>query len=189
MFNNTKKKVLDKTKEGCTPTCVSTNSNESKVASYKTEKNIPLSEKTEIECDSCDTQVGSKNTEYEDRDEKTSPLLKTEEQIITDISGFENTKYEDCDEKTSPLLKTEEQIITDISGLENVKELCDNSLFKKWVKLISMSKTIIFDIYNRKEYFTPVADIVLDNDKKRNTVIQFIPKISNKKFNKITEWL
>lgn len=57
----------------------------------------------------------------------------------------------------------------------------------------------MFDEYNRKEHFIPVADIVLDNEiftsgkkegnKKRNTLIQFIPKISNQEFNKKNEWI
>lgn len=87
----------------------------------------------------------------------------------------------------------------DISGLENISELYESSLIKKWVKLIPIDKTILFDEYNRKEYFIPIADIVLDSEvftsgknqgnKKRSTVIQFIPKISNDSFSKKTEWL
>jgi hypothetical protein len=88
---------------------------------------------------------------------------------------------------------------TDISGLENSNDLYENSLIKKWIKLIPIDKTISFDEYNRKEYFIPIADIVLDNEvftngkkqgnKKRNTLIQFIPTISNEIFCKKTEWL
>jgi hypothetical protein len=87
----------------------------------------------------------------------------------------------------------------DISGIENITEICDASLIKKWIKLIPIKKTIPFEEYNRKEYFIPIADIVLDNElvtieknqgqKKRNTLIQFIPKISNEEFNKKNEWL
>ena len=93
----------------------------------------------------------------------------------------------------------QEETIADISGLSNINELYENSLIKKWIKLIPIKKTIPFEEYNRKEYFTPIADIVLDNElftiekkqgqKKRNTLIQFIPKISNEEFNKKTEWL
>jgi hypothetical protein len=95
--------------------------------------------------------------------------------------------------------KNEEFPLMDISGLENINEIYDTSLIKKWVKLIAINNTILYEDYNRKEYFIPVADIVLDNEltitkekqskKKRNTLIQFIPKISNKEFNKKTEWL
>jgi hypothetical protein len=87
----------------------------------------------------------------------------------------------------------------DISGLENINELYDNSLTKKWIKLIPENKTILFEEYNRKDHFIPIADILLDKEtfesgkkqgiKKRNTLIQFIPKISNEDFNKKTEWL
>ena len=88
---------------------------------------------------------------------------------------------------------------TDISGLVNSNELYESSPIKKWIKLIPIDKTILLDDYNRKEYFVPVADIVLDcevafagknqGNKKRKTLIQFIPKISNEIFCKKTEWL
>jgi len=87
----------------------------------------------------------------------------------------------------------------DISGLENINDKYENSLTKKWIKLISINKTISFEEYNRKEYFTPIADIILDSEtvttgkkeghKKRITIIQFVPKISNYEFTKKTEWL
>jgi hypothetical protein len=85
----------------------------------------------------------------------------------------------------------QDHIISDISGMENINEIYDASLIKKWIKLIPIKKTILFEEYNRKEYFIPIADIVLDNElftekkqcqKKRNTLIQFIPKISNEEF-------
>ena len=88
---------------------------------------------------------------------------------------------------------------SDISGLPNITEIYESSIIKKWIKLIPVEKTILFDEYNRKEYFIPIADIILDSEefttgkkqgnKKRNTLIQFIPKISNELFNKKTEWL
>ena len=87
----------------------------------------------------------------------------------------------------------------DISGLANIHEYYESSLIKKWIKLISTDKTILFDEYNRKDHFIPIADIVLDSElfisgkkvgnKKRNTLIQFIPTISNEAFSKKTEWL
>lgn len=87
----------------------------------------------------------------------------------------------------------------DISGLANIHELYENSPIKKWIKLISKDKTIPFMEYNRKDHFIPIADIVLDNElftsgknqgnKKRKTLIQFVPTISSKMFNKKTEWL
>lgn len=87
----------------------------------------------------------------------------------------------------------------DISGLENINEIYENSQIKNWIKLIPIDKTIPFEEYNRKGHFTQIADIVLDSEiftngkkqgiKKRNTLIQFIPKISKEEFNKKNEWL
>ena len=89
--------------------------------------------------------------------------------------------------------------INDISKLININKFYESSLVKKWIKLIPYDKTILFNKYNRKEYFIPIADIVLDvevftsgkkqGNKKRNTLIQFIPKISNEAFSKKDEWL
>jgi hypothetical protein len=87
----------------------------------------------------------------------------------------------------------------DISGLENINDIYENSPIKKWIKLISIDNTILLDDYIRKDYFIPIADIILDDElitsgkkegsKKRKTLIQFIPKISNKNFIKKNEWL
>jgi len=92
-----------------------------------------------------------------------------------------------------------ESVINDISGLSNINELYNSSTIKKWIKLMPSEKTIPFDQYNRKDHFSLVADIVTDSEiftsgkkkgnKKRNTLIQFVPKISSKAFNKKTEWL
>ena len=87
----------------------------------------------------------------------------------------------------------------DISGLSNINELYESSLIKKWIKLIPTDKIIPFNAYNRKDHFIKIADICLDcelsttgkkqGNKKRNTLIKFIPTISNEVFNKKTEWL
>lgn len=83
----------------------------------------------------------------------------------------------------------------DISGLANIAEHYEGSLVKKWVKLISTDKTIPFDEYNNKDYFILIANVVLDNElkkqgnKKRNTLIQFIPTISNEDVCEKNEWL
>ena len=89
--------------------------------------------------------------------------------------------------------------VNDISGLENINELYESSSIKKWIKLIPQDQTIPFEEYNRKEHFIPIVDIVLDSEictsgkkqgtKKRNTLIQFVPKISDKDFTKKSEWL
>ena len=88
---------------------------------------------------------------------------------------------------------------TDISGLSNINELFEKSNVKKWIKLIPCNKTIMYENYNRKDYFTPIANIVLDNEifdsgkkqgtKKRNTLIRFVPVIPDEQFNKKDEWL
>jgi len=76
---------------------------------------------------------------------------------------------------------------------EKFMDCYEKSLFKKWIKLIPFDKTISFNEYNRKEHFIHVADIILDTEqskkgiKKRNTLIQFIPKIPN--FDEKIEWL
>lgn len=74
---------------------------------------------------------------------------------------------------------------TDISGLSNIGEIYENSLIKKWIKLISIDDTISLKDYNRNNYFIPVVNIVLDNEvfkagkkigkKKRNTLIKLEP--------------
>jgi hypothetical protein len=88
--------------------------------------------------------------------------------------------------------------MNDISG-ENIIENYNSSLFKKWIKMVPISKTILFDDYNRKDYFVPVANVRLDTEvfssgknqgnKKRNTLIEFFPLISNAKLNEKNEWL
>jgi hypothetical protein len=88
---------------------------------------------------------------------------------------------------------------TDISGLPTVTELYENSVTKKWIKLISTEKTIPFAEYNQQKYFTLIADVVLDNEisnsgkkdgnKKRKTLIKFNPTIPTEEFSKKTEWL
>lgn len=61
------------------------------------------------------------------------------------------------------------------------------SPYKKWIKSINQDETILFDDYNRKDYFKKVADICLDNDKLRKTLIKFIPIIDD--FKEKKEWI
>jgi hypothetical protein len=87
----------------------------------------------------------------------------------------------------------------DISQNKSANQLYNSSIYKKWIKAIPIHKTILFEDYNNKAYFKPIADIILDNEvfttgkkinqKKRNTLIKFIPKISLKDFNADSEWL
>lgn len=87
----------------------------------------------------------------------------------------------------------------DISGINDINNHCDKSPLKKWIKLIPTNKTVSIHDYNRKDHFIPIADITLDNElfttgkkigtKKRNTLVQFVPKISNEAFSQKSEWL
>jgi hypothetical protein len=83
----------------------------------------------------------------------------------------------------------------DISGLNNIIELQENSTIKKWIKIIPIEKTVIFNEYNRKDDFILVANVILDNEinkkniKKRKTLFKFVPQITNKEFNEKIEWL
>ncbi len=87
----------------------------------------------------------------------------------------------------------------DITELENINDLYNSSLIKKWIKLIPIDKTLPLNEYIRKDYFIPIADVILDNEfsnsgekqgnKKRNTLIQFIPLITKEEFKKKSEWL
>ena len=82
---------------------------------------------------------------------------------------------------------------------KKVKKLYNLSPYKKWIKLLPIDDLILFDDYNRKEDFIPVANIILDREvvtrggkkrmKKRNSLIQFVPKINFKEFNETSEWL
>lgn len=92
-----------------------------------------------------------------------------------------------------------EKLIDDLNKLnidnKDIKQIYNESPYNKWIKLIPLDDSISLDKYNRKKYFTPVANIVLDKElftsgkKKRKTVIQFIPTVSKEEFNQKTEWL
>lgn len=69
---------------------------------------------------------------------------------------------------------------------------------KCWIKQLPLNNCIPFDEYNRKSYFTHIAQVLPDNDmittegkqtKKRDTVIKFTPTISKEEFNEKVEWL
>ncbi len=53
----------------------------------------------------------------------------------------------------------------DISGFPDISDYYNSSLIKKWIKLITIDKTISYSTYTRKDYFIPVANVVLDNEK------------------------
>lgn len=76
----------------------------------------------------------------------------------------------------------------DISGKDTLPSY-EHSPTKAWIKLIPQEKTILFEDYNRKGYFVPIANILADEEKKRNTVIQFVPLITKEAFAAKDEWL
>jgi hypothetical protein len=81
-----------------------------------------------------------------------------------------------------------------VNGINDMTIHIQSSVMKKWVKEIDFDKSIKMTDYNRKEYFKPIMDIVLDNDmkngnKKRMTLIKFEPTISIEEYNSKTEWL
>jgi hypothetical protein len=116
-------------------------------------------------------------------------------EIILDNPTEVNNDHITPDTKVVNKKKSKQVIPQDI----NIQELYETSKYKKWIKLLPMDKTILFDDYNRKGYFIPIANVVLDNEifasgkkqghKKRNTLIQFIPIISAAEFNEKAEWL
>ena len=126
---------------------------------------------------------------------KEKEILKKEEKKIL---KKENNLQISNEEKHNLQNELNEIIYTD-TVMENINEIYNNSLIKKWIKKIPNKENVLFEEYNRKEHFSLIADIFLDNElfttgekkgqKKRNTLIQFIPKISNEEFNKKNEWL
>lgn len=86
-----------------------------------------------------------------------------------------------------------DNIDIDITKDENIKDKYSKSKIKKWIKLITLNKSYDFMLYKRKDYFIHVANIILDvelnkdNNKKRNTLIQFVPVIDKKIFEDKTE--
>ncbi len=87
----------------------------------------------------------------------------------------------------------EPELKMDISGKDPFPHY-QVSAIKPWIKLIPQEKTILFEEYNRKDYFVPIANIVADGDmhrekKKRNTVVKFVPLIPKEAFTAKDEWL
>ena len=96
--------------------------------------------------------------------------------------------------KLCDILNNDQCVTKDISGFD-IKGLIGTNPLKKWIKTIPTNNTVLFSEYKRNSYFTKIADILLDDDikpdgtKKRNTLIKFVPSISNKDFDEKAEWL
>lgn len=126
------------------------------------------------------------------------------ENLLEKLNIHDAIKKENIDDDIEKLniddvIEKENNIPNDISKKENINELLEISKYKKWIKILPIQKTVSLKEYNRKEYFTHVADILLDTEsfisgkktgkKKRNTLIEFVPKIAISEFNEKTEWL
>jgi hypothetical protein len=143
---------------------------------------------------------------------KKSPLCVSIDEmssVLEKISLSSNTDNEEHSLSSGGFPEEEKDLSThsahaenngeDISLLPNIRDLYEQCSYKKWVKLIPLNKTVAFETYARKEYFTHVADILIDDEKytssqkngvkKRNTMIQFVNKIANDEFAKKTEWI
>ena len=77
----------------------------------------------------------------------------------------------------------------DISSNKDILESYENSPYKKWIKLIPNDKTVSFEDYNRKNNFSLIADIVLDDElftsgkKKRQQKKKYFNSICSNHFN------
>jgi len=123
--------------------------------------------------------------------------------IISDTSKNNNTNeinikkinisiIEDIDKEIDLITNIANEINLDKDEKEiNDKILIefDKSKYKKWIKLIKFNETINFDKYDNKNDFIKVADIIIDNEKKRKTVIKFVPVISTNEFREKCEWI
>jgi len=88
---------------------------------------------------------------------------------------------------------------TDIFGLDYIPDMYEAHTYKRFLKIIPLEKTISLEDYNKKDDFTLVANIVLDEEihssgkkegtKKRQTGIKFEPTIPMKDFKEDCEWL
>ena len=69
----------------------------------------------------------------------------------------------------------------------DIQQKYNESPIKKWIKIIPFDKTIPFILYNRKNFFKYLSDIVLDTSK-RQTLIQ-LNEYTNEIQDKNTEWV
>ena len=88
---------------------------------------------------------------------------------------------------------------TDIFGLDYGKDMYEVNPNKRFIKIIPLENTISFNDYNKKEYFTLVAEVIMDDEihtsgkkegkKKRQTCIKFESIIPIGDFKEDGEWV
>lgn len=92
-------------------------------------------------------------------------------------------------------LRDRKREFVDISMLTHTRQLWNASMVKKWIKIIPLHETISQEEYNRRDMFTIVAEVKLDlemnkkGNKKRNTLIRFIPTVPEEEFRLKEEWI
>jgi hypothetical protein len=118
-----------------------------------------------------------------------------ENTIEEDNIKEDNISFDDVEFIINELVIVED----DISQNNEINNYYSSSICKSWIKLLPIKKTILFEDYNRKNYFSLVSRVILDDEinlkgkkignKKRNTLIQFIPTIDDANFNEKNEWI
>lgn len=142
---------------------------------------LPFSKKNKSELQEIIKQFEQK---ADNKDEKKAITKSKERAIIKPMENDLVAQLELC------------EINDDISEKKGIKKIYQTDITNKWIKLISNEDVISFDIYKHKKLFINVANIVIDDDTKkngeklRNTIIKFNPKISVEDFNnEETEWI
>lgn len=158
---------------------------------------IPLSNSI-LQNENKDREKNEDEEDYDccEKDNNHNQANAEEDQLIADLIQ----QFEKCTPSETPAkpAETPAKAPVDITGLD-IEEAYDHSPIKKWIKRVYLDDTIPFEEYNRRDYFIKVADIVSDNEmnltgkkegqKKRNTVIQFVPVIDADDYTKKAEWL
>lgn len=94
---------------------------------------------------------------------------------------------------------TEIENISEALGKLSIKNAYEKCAYKKWVKKIKFKNMILYKNYTQKNEFTHIANVELDKDiwqegkkqgqKRRNTLIKFVPCVNKQIFSRKTEWL
>ena len=65
----------------------------------------------------------------------------------------------------------------------------NESPFKEWIKILPPNRMVPLDSYDRRSDFHKVANVVLDTDTRRQTVIKFETTINTDDWKSKQEWL